>query len=365
MPRYTLTISPDYVKNWTPKDAIRELLQNWIDQETIDKDNLKSLVLTEDSLILSNRKSVLNKSTLLLGGGTKDGTKTIGQFGEGYKMAILVLLRDNISCEIRNYGLNELWTPKLVKSKIYNSKVLAIDTKDYVRKKNDKDSLEIHISNVPNVQNILDEIWLNFNDRSYCKLDCDSGEILLEPKFKGHIYIKGLLITNRSNLEYGYNFNHNIIKIGRDRNIVSGSDLEEATARLWREALNSIEPDDGIHVEAYQLALNMVITNSRDICFLCEYELSNEFKDYVASQYEGKYVIHSDGDKKAIYDTFGDVETTVVPYLIKEIVHVKSHSIGTPIRVKSTKDLLLEFIDRNKDLTPTHIEELQNIIKGD
>lgn len=29
---FTLTISPDYVKNWTEQDAIREFIQNWIDQ---------------------------------------------------------------------------------------------------------------------------------------------------------------------------------------------------------------------------------------------------------------------------------------------------------------------------------------------
>ena len=29
---FTLTISPDYVKNWTEQDAISEFIQNWIDQ---------------------------------------------------------------------------------------------------------------------------------------------------------------------------------------------------------------------------------------------------------------------------------------------------------------------------------------------
>ena len=55
MPRYTLTISPDYVKDWGVNDAIRELLQNAIDQESLDKDNAKSIDYDTNSLIIANR----------------------------------------------------------------------------------------------------------------------------------------------------------------------------------------------------------------------------------------------------------------------------------------------------------------------
>lgn len=358
MARYTLTISPDYVKNWTIADAVRELVQNWIDQETLDNENEKSMIITDDSLVLSNRTSVLDKSTLLLGGGTKDGTETIGQFGEGYKVAMLVLMREKVTCQIRNYGLNELWIPRIVNSRIYGSEVLAIDTKEYVRKKNNMDSLEIHLYNIPGIKDILSNIWLNFEDRKYGHIKCDSGEILTDPSLKGHIYIKGLLITNRSNLSYGYNFNPNMIKVGRDRNIVSGSDLEAASSKLWLQELSNGK-------NHYDSVYSMIESKARDISDIWEFQYPNDFKDFVSDKYEGKFVIAYDSDKQAIYDTFGDVETTIVPYIIKEMIHSKSLSMGVPIRVKTTKDLLREFIDRNTDLTTSHIEELEFIIKGD
>ena len=40
---YELTLTPDYVSDWTFNDAIRELIQNGTDQEALDKGNVFSL----------------------------------------------------------------------------------------------------------------------------------------------------------------------------------------------------------------------------------------------------------------------------------------------------------------------------------
>ena len=65
MPRYTLTLSPNYVKSWTESNAIREFIQNAIDQESIDSSNKKDIYVEEDSLIIANKTSKLSKSSLL------------------------------------------------------------------------------------------------------------------------------------------------------------------------------------------------------------------------------------------------------------------------------------------------------------
>ena len=107
---FTLTISPDYVKNWTEQDAISEFIQNWIDQRNQEPEAGSSIKSSKGCLIIDNNFSVLQRQTLLLGGGTKaDDTGAIGGFGEGYKIALLVLTRLGFKVSIANYGLGELW----------------------------------------------------------------------------------------------------------------------------------------------------------------------------------------------------------------------------------------------------------------
>ena len=93
---YELTLTPNYVSDWTFNDALRELIQNGTDQEVLDKENKFQIIYNgkEKTLRLVNQKSVLKINTLLLGRSSKANNEdTVGQFGEGYKIAALVLNR--------------------------------------------------------------------------------------------------------------------------------------------------------------------------------------------------------------------------------------------------------------------------------
>lgn len=93
---YELTLTPNYVSDWNFNDALRELIQNGTDQEVLDPDNEFQIDYSqkEKVLRLKNRKSVLKINTLLLGRSSKANNEdTVGQFGEGYKIAALVLNR--------------------------------------------------------------------------------------------------------------------------------------------------------------------------------------------------------------------------------------------------------------------------------
>lgn len=117
---YELTLTPNYVSDWTFNDAIRELIQNGTDQEVLDKDNRFSIKYDSKRQVLQlkNSKSALKINTLLLGRSSKAGNDdTVGQFGEGYKIAALVLNRIGKTFTVLNnkktrYGNQGLRTPK-------------------------------------------------------------------------------------------------------------------------------------------------------------------------------------------------------------------------------------------------------------
>ena len=96
MRKYELSISADYVPGWGITEAVREFFQNSIDEETRDSSNkmLFEYDEAEEKLIIGNKHSELDIKTLLFGTTTKnDDDKMIGNHGEGYKIATVVLLR--------------------------------------------------------------------------------------------------------------------------------------------------------------------------------------------------------------------------------------------------------------------------------
>ena len=119
--RFELGLAKDYISDWTVSNAIREFMQNAIDQANGRPDNAYSVEYNEDlqELRIANKASVLEKSTLLLGTTTK-GVDDIGGFGEGYKLACLVMLRNGIKVSFENYGAREIWNFKFSKLKKYD-----------------------------------------------------------------------------------------------------------------------------------------------------------------------------------------------------------------------------------------------------
>ena len=95
---YELPISPNYVINWGVKEAIRELLQNAIDEDKVG--HSKEIEYDQNSQILKikNIDSCLHSSSLVLGCSHKQDVEgLVGKFGEGYKLALVVLLREGFT----------------------------------------------------------------------------------------------------------------------------------------------------------------------------------------------------------------------------------------------------------------------------
>ena len=242
---YELTLTPTYVSDWNFEDAIRELIQNGVDQEVIDSDN--KFTIEYDSLRqvirFINPKSKLNINTLLLGktSKAKDDT-TVGQFGEWYKIAALVLNRMGKTFTIYNNNANQLWTSRIKNSEKWKEKILAF----YVSKVNPEESgLIIEVGNVSEDEYYgLDEIWLGFYDYNDVeKIETSYGDIL--PEHEGEVYVSGLAVNYNGDLKYGYNFKPQFIKLERDRKTCDSWNAKTITSKMIAEALvdGKIEPE--------------------------------------------------------------------------------------------------------------------------
>ena len=82
----------------------------------------------KETLFVGNKKGTLGTNTLLLGTTSKAGNNNfIGKFGEGYKVATVVLLRLGKKVTVYNGNANEIWTAHTINSRRYNAKVAVFD----------------------------------------------------------------------------------------------------------------------------------------------------------------------------------------------------------------------------------------------
>lgn len=222
---YEITISPNYVSNWGINEAIREILQNAIDA---DKNGYKkSIYYSGDTLYINNEGISLAAKDLILGCSSKsDQDGMIGKYGEGFKLALVVLLRKGMNVYVDNN--DKLWNPSFKVSEQFGTQVLNIEESDDGR----REGLTFVISPVD--QQLYNSLLNYFPciDESFGNVvNCDNGQILLDKQFKGKMYVEGLYIQTDDNFQYGYNFNSDVVELDRDRKAINYYELRALTAQ--------------------------------------------------------------------------------------------------------------------------------------
>ena len=221
-----MSITPDYVPHWTTAAALREFLQNALDSQTQGF----SMELDEDEkeTHITNFGAELPIKTLLLGMTTKiDSEDEIGQFGEGYKLACLVLAREKVYMRISSPQGTII--PSISYSSRYESDIL-------------KFTLEKEKTFLPGVRISFSKAkvslsWL----RSFILEDQPQVHRILHNK-PGRIYSNGLHldidieVKNENNFEdsfhWGYNIPSKELKLDRDRRMINKGSLMRAIIKI-------------------------------------------------------------------------------------------------------------------------------------
>lgn len=225
--RYELPISLNYVESWGVREAIREILQNSIDAnksgycKKIDYDD------NAEILTITNEGAKLSVSSLVLGGSSKrDMDDQIGHEGEGYKLALVVLLRNGYDITIINS--DRKWVPLFEFSEKFNSKILTIHSEQIENTNN----VSFIIKGI--TQDVFKDLYNYFPcmDDNYGEtLKTDNGEILFDKRFSGRMFVEGLYIQEDKNFKYGYNFNSDVVNLDRDRKAINYYELKQLTAQ--------------------------------------------------------------------------------------------------------------------------------------
>jgi len=307
--RIELTLSSDYVPDWGIAEAIRELIQNAKDEEIIDPNHKMEINYEEESerATIASYGTHLSRESLLFGATTKaEGTGgTLGHFGEGYKLAMLVLIREGYNVKI--YNNNEVWTPTIVQSRKFGGVPVLTFIINY-RIKNSfrdasKDSVIIAIDKIPEqawhyeVAPVSLEILSTYCEAPEVLHEYRDSQILLE--CPGSLYVGDLLVSNDSGFKYGYNLSPREVKLERDRNLFNQTDVELQTSMLW-----STVADEEMH-----RAVELVMDNSVDTNYITG-----------SASTVGNYNSLCDAAYAWFSDTYGDSAAAINTYTAKRRV---------------------------------------------
>lgn len=288
MKTYELSLTPNYVSDWDFNMAMRELIQNGTDQEILDKNNAFSISYEEGKILLHNTKSVLKINTLLLGRSTKTNNEdTVGQFGEGYKIAALVLNRIGKSFTVHNHSKNEIWTTRFVNSRRWHDRILVFDVDE---KPSEQQGLTIEVGNVSEEEwEKLQSVWLGFiHDCN--KVHTTYGDILTDESQKNSVYVNGLFISCSANLQYGYDFKPQYLKLERDRMSCDSFNARDITSKMLNEAYENGDIDPA--------AVHEMIEDGNDDISLISYEAGDPMEQGCLKDFDDKNQMESFDDEE-------------------------------------------------------------------
>ena len=331
---YDLSLSSNYVSDWTVNDAIRELLQN-----AIDSTGEMIIKYEDDYLTIINKGVSIDKSTLLLGESDKP-ENSIGQFGEGYKLALLVLIRNGHNVTIDNGS--KRWLPSFRLSDLFGQYVLSIREVET----GSGDDLIFNIEGPFDLDDLCSEFPIlkeHLKGYKYDCIDTTYGELIKDPDYKGKIYVGGLYVDT-VDFEYGYNFKPEYVDLGRDRRAINIYKLRKLTCNIITE-LDDYDIIDNVLNKGSDDAYN--IKNDLD-------SVRTEFKEgygaYLADQYsinEDMVAVSKNADKTMLELRNRGVSYVEVPNkTFSDIINHGSsimEDVENSLRTKSKRETAFDY----------------------
>tara|TARA_Y100000310_G_scaffold74348_1_gene70530 strand:- start:50639 stop:51712 length:1074 start_codon:yes stop_codon:yes gene_type:complete len=333
---YPLPLAADYLDHWSVEDGVREIIQNYLDSDGAGEIKWSE---GEDGWDLSIRSAGIQlcQSLLVLGNGTKDTeSDELGGFGEGFKLALLVITREGINVRVDNGG--KVWTPKFGYSDLFNTTMLCIEEKD----NHDDIGLRFLIQGLSDEQKdaIINNTLALQEDVE--RAETEYGAIL--PQHKGRVYVGGLFVCN-TDLDYGYDFKPSVMRLNRDRKSVEGWDMKLNAQRMHFEETRA----DKVAGMIFDKCPDMDQVQYRwdvpeqvvDACFMKHVQESGEVP--VAESHSELQTMKAQGITNAVF--YGNEGFS------KLVKQSANYSEMEQVEVLTPKDILLEFFSKHKGMS--------------
>lgn len=224
----------DYLKNWSIKEALREIYQNFLDYgdfyEIVKKRRDKVIVS------ISNDWKPESLDFLRIGNSKKDGIHTVGKHGEGLKMAFLILSREGLDSKIftdkyvvypsyyEDNEIGECFCLKYVEHAILNKQFT-------ITFECDKELFNSFRENIITDKDII------YTHNFY-------GSIV--DKEIGNIYSGGLFVAKVNNLKYAYDIKPEHLPLDRDRSVPRSFDVNWSCSKIL-ESYGKWQAEDTTH----------------------------------------------------------------------------------------------------------------------
>ena len=224
-------ISPEYVKAWTPVRALCELIAN-----ALDEDPAAHIWWADGVLTISDNGPGIPEEGLVLGYSTKTDVQ-IGQFGEGKKLACLVLARSPevgpVRCDTVGYG----FTPAVERRRLLDGIVpsRSIDgTEVLVYRLHRSDRTRGTVFTVACSKDLADEATSRFRALSEPGYQQPRGYgACVLTGAPGRVWIGGVLVTTMPGLLASYDLPLNAKGLqNRDRTVIEAGALRDAVRTI-------------------------------------------------------------------------------------------------------------------------------------
>lgn len=255
-------MSRDYCSDWTAIHALREIVQN-----ALDSDKSYDCLASEQGINVLTNNVILHPQVFSMGVSQKNGSDSIGKYGEGFKIAMLVLTRLGLKPQIITGGYNV--TGLFRKHEFTGIETFCLNIEE--RTVPIKDTQFLCLSNGIDLEELGQKVtpFVDKNMDLPASIDIWQGR-------PGEIFVNGLFVA-KDNLVFGYNFNPSKIILNRDRNMVDGIHWQLA------DYFNSLG------VKHAELIFNLIERDAPDIRDLSYRLHDDKLKTELARLFYNKY----------------------------------------------------------------------------
>lgn len=333
---YPLPIARTYIRHWGLKEAARELVQNALDYlKDQDEDASLDFSFTGETLTLTSRDASLAVSTLLLGCTSKaDDAEAIGSFGEGYKLALLVLAREGFPVRVLN-GTVE-WRPVFCHNEIFGQEVLTIEERPLGF---DNKGVTFEIGGLDEgAKALVRSTCLRMQPLMRDVIGTPKGHIL--PSCPGKLYVGGLFVCD-TEMTHGYDVNPAYLGLERDRQTVNGFSLKYLTRDMW------------LATQRWDDIISMLEAEAADVSLIEHSTVPAELAEQAAVRFEATHGAALPVTSQAQANKYRDrgLTTAYTPralgYVVAQSPRIAARLAG-PDPVLSPKQTLENWLHENK-----------------